>query len=260
MGMVRGLRRTGAAAIMTAVVGCHARSARDGETWRVVEPVVRAAIAAERDAFVRGDGDAAVRASGLDTVHWPAIREQVQAAVRRRQFLVRRGHDYHTVLEARTTVDSARVSGDTATLWATALSVYAHRKSDGDPTAPSTMGEAVPHVFVFTKRDGAWVFRRDSIISDAERHRRSGPEHGATSARGPFRDRNAIDADIARGPVPGYAGVIIHGGCTFVVMLTDTVTQKKAAEEYFRSQVELSRPSGRSNCGGPYRLAFRQVR
>jgi hypothetical protein len=73
-------------------------------------------------------------------------------------------------------------------------------------------------------------------------------------------DRNAIDADIARGPVPGYAGVIIHGGCTFVVLLTDTLTQKTAAEAYFRSETERRPPSARSNCGGSYRFGFRQVR
>lgn len=81
-----------------------------------------------------------------------------------------------------------------------------------------------------------------------------------TSARPRYRDRNAMDADIARGPVPGYAGAIIHGGCTFVVLLTDTLTQKEAAEAYFRSEAERRAPSARSNCGGPYRFGFRQVR
>ena len=80
------------------------------------------------------------------------------------------------------------------------------------------------------------------------------------SARRPFRDRNAIDADIARGPVPGYAGVMIEGGCTFVVFLTDTLKQKSAALAYFPLQLERQRPSAHSNCGGPYRLAFRQVK
>lgn len=81
-----------------------------------------------------------------------------------------------------------------------------------------------------------------------------------TSARRRFRDRNAMDADIARGPVPGYAGVIIHGGCTLVVLLTDTLTQKTAAEVYFRAEAESRRPSARSSCGGAYRLGVRQVR
>jgi hypothetical protein len=81
-----------------------------------------------------------------------------------------------------------------------------------------------------------------------------------TGARSRFRDQNERDADIARGPVPGYAGAMIEGGCTFVVLLTDTLTQKAAAEAYFRSEVERRRPSGHSNCGGPYRLGFRQVR
>jgi hypothetical protein len=249
---------------------------------------VRAALAAERDAFVRGDAEAALRASGLDTAHWPAVRKQAGVAVHRRQFLVGHGHDYHAVLEAHTTVDSARVTEDSATLWVTGLSVYAHRTSGGDTTAPPSMGEAVPHVFVFTRRRGAWVLVRDSIISLAElhRHARIGPAaagqrfvgpptdtmtvHGPTpprerpardaSARQRVHDRNAIDADIARGPVPGYAGVMIHGGCTFVVLLTDTLTQKAAAEAYFRSEAEHQRPSAHSNCGGPYRLGVRQVR
>jgi hypothetical protein len=81
-----------------------------------------------------------------------------------------------------------------------------------------------------------------------------------TAARRHFRDHNAMEADIARGPVPGYAGVMVEGGCTFVVLLTDTAAQKAAAEAHFRSEVERRRPSARSNCGGSYRLGFRQVR
>ena len=80
------------------------------------------------------------------------------------------------------------------------------------------------------------------------------------STRRPFRDRNAIDADIAGGPVPGYGGVMIEGGCTFVVLLTDTLKQKSAAQVYFLSELERRRPNARSNCGGSYRLAFRQVK
>ena len=251
---------------------CHSRGARHDESWRPLEPVVRAALTAERDAFVRGDAEAALRESGLDTVHWPAVRTQADVAVRRRQFLVSHGHDYYAILESRTTVDSARVTRDSATLWVTGLSVYAHRKSDGDTTTPPTMGEAVPHVFVFTRRRGAWLLARDSIISDAELHRHARIDPGVAgppilvpptdtpTVHRRFRDRNAIDADIARGPVPGYAGVMIQGGCTLVVLLTDTVTQKAAAEAYFRREAESRRPSARSNCGGPYRMAFRQVR
>jgi hypothetical protein len=132
------------------------------------------------------------------------------------------------------------------------------------------------------------VLVRDSIISEAELHRharcdpaadsptpRASPEDTATvrylgptrdrrptgdAARQRVRDRNAMEADIARGPVPGYAGVMIQGGCTFVVLLTDTLTQKRTAEAYFRVEAEKRRPGARSNCGGPYRLAFRQVR
>src|SRR5687768_16503710 len=37
-----------------------------------------------------------------------------------------------------------------------------------------------------------------------------------------FRDRNERDADVALGPVPGYAGVMMEGSCTVVVLLTDT--------------------------------------
>jgi hypothetical protein len=283
-----GIRVTAIAAMISAPAACHSRPAADGESWRPLEPIVRAALAAERDAVVNGDADAALRASGLDTAHWSAVRAQADSAVRRREFLLRHGHDYHAVLEARTTVDSARLTSDTATLWMTGLSVYAHRRSGGDTTAPAGMGEAVPHVFVFTRRHGAWILVRDSIISDVERHRHArvdpavtGPPlavprtdtptvHGPTaprrrtardtSARGGFRDRNAMDADIARGPVPGYAGVIIQGGCTFVVLLTDTLTHKAAAEAYFRSEAEHRPQSARCNCGGPYRLGFRRVR
>ncbi len=75
-----------------------------------------------------------------------------------------------------------------------------------------------------------------------------------------FRDRNEMEAHIARDSVPGYAGLMVEGGCTFVVLLTDTLRQKTAAEAYFRSEVERRRPSAHSNCGGPYRFAFRQVR
>jgi hypothetical protein len=69
-----------------------------------------------------------------------------------------------------------------------------------------------------------------------------------------------MEAHIARDSVPGYAGLMVEGGCTFVVLLTDTLRQKTAAEAYFRSEVERRRPSAHSNCGGPYRFAFRQVR
>jgi hypothetical protein len=281
-------RLTGAALIMSAVPACASQRARDGDNWRPLEPTVRAALNAEREAFVRGDAETALRASGLDTAHWPAVRIQADAAVRRREFLLRHGHDYHVVLEARTTVDSARLTSDTATLWVTGLSVYALRMIEREGMPGPSMGEAVPHVFSFARRHGAWVLVRDSIISDAELHRRAaahpitggppiavspadtaiirGPTSGRErlardpSARQRYRDSDAIDADIARGPVPGYAGVIIQGGCTFVVSLTDTLTQKAAAEAYFRREAESQRPSGHGNCGGPYRLGFRQVR
>ena len=282
------LRLTGAALIMSAMPACVSQRARDADNWRPLEPIVRAALAAERDAFVRGDAEAALRASGLDMAHWPGVRAQADAAVRRRGFLLRHSHDYHAVLETRTTVDSARLTSDTATLWVTGLSVYALRMVERDAMPGPSMGEAVWHVFSFARRRGAWVLVRDSIISDAELHPRAaahpitgGPPIAvsptdAPTVRGPTptrerpaqdmstrqrqRDRNAIDADIARGPVPGYAGIIIQGGCTFVILLTDTLTQKTAAQEYFRSELERQRPSGHANCGGPYRLAFRQVK
>jgi hypothetical protein len=247
-----------------------------------LEPIVRQALDAERDAFVRGDAEAALRASGLDTAHWPAVRPQADAAVRRREFLVQRGLDYHAVLGARTTVDSARLTSDTATLWVTGGSVYALRLVDRDTMAGPSMGETVPHVFSFARRRGGWVLVRDSIISDAELHRHAGrnraplrlsPNDTATvGSPGPmrerrpadapprqrFRDRNAVEADIARGPVPGYAGVVIRG-CTFVVLLTDTLTQKGAAETYFREEVASRRP-GTRNCAGASHIGFRQVR
>jgi hypothetical protein len=69
-----------------------------------------------------------------------------------------------------------------------------------------------------------------------------------------FRDRNAMEADIARGPVPGYAGIMAEGACGFVVLLTDTLTQKAAADAHVRSEVATRR-----GCGGSYRLAVRQV-
>lgn len=265
-------RLTGVTLIMSAMPACVSQRARDADNWQPLEPIARAALTAEREAFVRGDAEAALRASGLDTVHWPAVRAQADASVRRREFLLRRGHDYHAVLEARTTVDSARITSDTATLWVTGLSVYALRMTERDAMPAPSMGEAVPHVFSFARRHGAWVLVRDSIISDAELHRRTaahritgGPPIAVSptdtaTVRQRYRDRNALDADIARGPVPGYAGVIIQGGCTFVVLLTDTLSQKAAAEVYFRRQAESQRPSGHANCGGPYRLGFRQVR
>ena len=160
------------AAIVLAVPACGSRPARERQAWRQFEPVVHQVLAAERDAFVRGDAEAALRTSGLDTAHWSAVRVQLEEVVRRRELLVRRGHRYHAVLESRTTVDSGRVTGDSATLWVTGLSVYAHRTADGDSTAPPTMGEAVPHVLAFVRRLGTWVLVRDSIISDAELHRR----------------------------------------------------------------------------------------
>ena len=269
---------------------CVSQRAHDADNGRPLEPIVGAALTAAREAFVRGDAVAALRASGLDTTHWPAVRIQVDAAVRRREFLLQRGLDYHAVLEARTTVDSARLTSDTATLWVTAWSLYAHRLIGADTMPGPSMGEEVPHVFSFVRRHGAWLLVRDSIVSIAELHRHArldpaapGPPRDIrphvtdtptvygptplrerptrdTSARRHVHDRNAMDADIARGPVPGYAGVIIQGGCTLVVLLTDTLTQKPAAEVYFRSEANHRRPSVRSNCGGPYRLGFRQVR
>src|SRR5829696_3110961 len=181
-GRTVGLQLTAAAAIVSAMPACRSQPARDGETWRPLEPVVREALAVEREAFVRGDVDAALRASGLDTAHWSAVRAQADAAARRRELLLQRGHDYHAVIEARTTVDSARVTRDSATLWVTGLSVYAHRKAGGDSTAPPTMGEAVPHVFAFARRRGAWVLVRDSVISEAELHRHARTAHPAAAA------------------------------------------------------------------------------
>jgi hypothetical protein len=241
---------------MLAIPACSSHRARDVENRRSLEPIVHQALDAVRDAFVRGDAEAALRASGLDTVHWPAVRAQADAAIRRRAFLLRHNHEYHAILEARTTVDSARLTRDTATLWVTGLSVYALRLFERDTRPGPSMGEAVPHVFSFARRQGTWVLVRDSIISDAELHRharrdpaadsptpRVSPTDTATgrypgptrdrrrtdeAARRRVRDRNAMEADIARGPVPGYAGVMMQAPCTFVVLLTDTLTQKAA--------------------------------
>jgi hypothetical protein len=85
---------------------------------------------------------------------------------------------------------------------------------------------------------------------------RAAPAQDAgTRERQPFRDRNERDADIARGPVPGYAGIMAEGRCRFVVLLTDTLAQKAAADEYVRSDVAQSR-----GCAGSYRLSVRQVK
>jgi hypothetical protein len=141
------------------------------------------------------------------------------------------------------------------------------------------MGEEVPHVFSFVRRQGEWVLVRDSIVPIAELHRHTAghrvvrptdtqtvrgpaptPERpSGDTARRRVHDRNAMDADIARGPVPGYAGVVIEGGC-MVVLLTDTVTQRAAAEAYFRSDANHRQARARSNCGGRHTLGLRQVR
>jgi len=168
MGMVR---LVAAAAAISALAACHSRSVPDRESWQALEPIVRAALTAQRDAFVHGDAEVAWRGSGLDTAHWPAVRIQVDSAVQRRDFLLRRGLDYHAILEARTTVDSARLTTDTATLWVTAWSLYAHRLIGADTMPGPSMGEAVPHVFSFVRRQGAWFLVRDSIIPLAELHR-----------------------------------------------------------------------------------------
>ena len=62
-------RLTVAALIMSVMPACVSQRARDADNWRPLEPIVRAALAAERDAFVRGDAEAALRASGLDMAH-----------------------------------------------------------------------------------------------------------------------------------------------------------------------------------------------
>src|SRR5918999_2629530 len=185
--------------IMSAIPGCGSHRAHDAEIWRPLEPIVRQALAAERDAFVRGDVEAALRASGIDTVHWPAIRVQADAAVRRREFLLQHGHDYHAVLEERTTVDSARRTSDTATLWVTGLSVYALRFTDRDTMAGPSMGEAVPHVFSFARRHGAWVLVRDSIISIAELHRHARGATADPQVRVSPTDTATVDPRRARG-------------------------------------------------------------
>ncbi len=245
-------RLTGAVLIMSAMPACVSQRARDGDNWQPLEPIVRAALTAERDAFVSGNAEAALRASGLDTVHWPAVRVQADAAVRRRKFALRQGLDYHAVLEARTTVDSARLTSDTATLWVTGLGVYALRMIDRDAAPGPSMSEALPHVFSFARRRGTWVLVRDSIVSLAALHRHArGRRPPDTPRPQPFRTGDEIDVDIARGPVPGYAGVIVEGGRTCVVLLTDTLTQKAAAEAYFRRETK---------CARNYQLGFRQVR
>ena len=46
------------------------------------------------------------------------------------------------------------------------------------------MGEAVPHVFSFVRRQGAWFLVRDSIIPLAELHRRAAGHPVAPDVRG----------------------------------------------------------------------------
>jgi hypothetical protein len=295
--LIRGptaVRLTLAATIAQVAVACIARPVRDADWRRQLEPIVRGALAAEREAFVRGDAQAALRQSGLDSVHWPAVRPRADTAAYWRARLLALGHDYHAILSASERWDSVRTEADRATAWVSAYTVYAHRRTDGDTTGPPTMGEEVPHVFSFARRGGRLVLVRDSVVSMAELHRRS-PMHAAQQGppvtvpparvdtsireraaaraaarraaarrdralRRPFSDRNEMEADIARGPVPGYAGVMIEGGCTIVVLLTDTITQKAAAEAYLRLEMERRRPSASSSCGASYRFRFRQVR
>jgi hypothetical protein len=251
-----------AALIMSAMPACVSQRARDADNWQPLEPIVRAALAVEREAFVRGDAEAALRKSGLDTVHWPAVRVQTDAAVRRRKFALRQGLDYHAVLEARTTVDSARLTSYTATLWVTGLSVYALRMIDRDAAPGPSMREPLPHVFSFARQRGTWVLVRDSIISLAELHRHAPRRRPRDTPTQPFRTGDEIHADIARGPVPGFGGIIVEEGRTCVVLLTDTLTQKAAAEAFFRreAEAEIRSRSNYGNCARRFQLGFRQVR
>jgi hypothetical protein len=70
-----------------------------------------------------------------------------------------------------------------------------------------------------------------------------------------FRSFDEQEAEIARGPVPGYAGRLAEGPCRLIVLLTDTLAQAAAAESYFTTA-----PSGRPGCGGSLRFRFQQVR
>jgi hypothetical protein len=166
----RELGRT-APALALAVLACSSRLPRDVDDRAELGPAVRDALSAEREAFVRGDVEAALRASGLDTVHWSAVRQRADTAVQRRTRLVALGHDYHSILSASEHWDSVRVTAERAMVWVSAYTVYAHRKIDGDTTAPRTMGEEEPHVLTFARRSGRWVLVRDSIVSMAELHR-----------------------------------------------------------------------------------------
>src|SRR5437764_14642417 len=76
---------------------------------------------------------------------------------------------------------------------------------------------------------------------------------GLASNSAPARhipDENDRRAELARGPVPGYAGDMVEG-CNYVVLLADTLRQAAAARRHF--------PGRRPGCVAGA-LLFRQVK
>ncbi|CAN5274471.1 hypothetical protein BH24GEM2_BH24GEM2_12310 [soil metagenome] len=72
-----------------------------------------------------------------------------------------------------------------------------------------------------------------------------------------FRTPDDEWAELARGEVPGFAGVIVEG-CTWVIFLRD-LRHEAAARHYWEPRLRERELSARQNCGVP-RFVVRQVR
>ena len=84
--------------------------------------------------------------------------------------------------------------------------------------------------------------------ADSVQARPPGPVPTAERPAPPYLNENARRAALALGPVPGYAGEMLEG-CTYVVLLTDTLRHAAAARKYFAGELQDARAASNQSSG-----------
>lgn len=161
--------------------------------------IARQAAAAEQDAFVGGNGQQAITASGLAARHQPGVKGRVDRALQMRARNMATRHRF-TAHSDSLLVGDLTITGDTANLYGAVRVTYAHSTTDNDAGAPKTVGQQDPYRFTFVRQNGMWTLT-DVRQREMDAYRGSGVKTTAT----PLAARQGVRARRTRTPPPSQS-------------------------------------------------------
>jgi hypothetical protein len=158
--------------------------------------IARQAVAAEQNAFIRGNPEQAIAASGLAARHGAGVKARIDRALQLRSRTLATRHRY-TAYSDSLIVGGLTITGDTASLDAGVRVTYTHSTTDNDALAPRAVGQQNPYRFTFARQNGTWA-----LVNVQQREIDAYRGGGVKTTATPLTTRQGFRARSTRTPPP----------------------------------------------------------